>query len=163
MYAKHNPYYQQLQQSQGNVSFVLILPHSGSLMNPIFWDVTSCVRNLSIRGLYCPRKQPITIKEGDIRENLKIKILLKFKRDRLCGLVVKVHGYRSRDPEFDSRRYQIFWEVVDLERVPLSLVRITEELREWKNSGSRSRKSRITAMGIRCPDHATPSIRKIWH
>jgi hypothetical protein len=26
----------------------------------------------------------------------------------LCGLVVRVPGYRSRDPEFDSRRYQIF-------------------------------------------------------
>jgi hypothetical protein len=32
--------------------------------------------------------------------------------DCLCGLVVKVTGYRSRGPGFDSRRYQIFWEVV---------------------------------------------------
>jgi hypothetical protein len=31
---------------------------------------------------------------------------------------------------FDSRRYQVFWEVVDLERGALSLVRITEELLE---------------------------------
>jgi hypothetical protein len=44
--------------------------------------------------------------------------------DRLCGLVVRVPGYRSRSPGFDSRRYQIFWEVVGLERGPLSLVRI---------------------------------------
>jgi hypothetical protein len=28
--------------------------------------------------------------------------------DRLCGLVVRVPGHRSRGPEFDSRRYQIF-------------------------------------------------------
>jgi hypothetical protein len=28
--------------------------------------------------------------------------------DRLCGLVVRVSGYRSRGPGFDSRRYQIF-------------------------------------------------------
>jgi hypothetical protein len=28
--------------------------------------------------------------------------------DRLCGLVVKVPDYRSRDPGFDSWRYQIF-------------------------------------------------------
>jgi hypothetical protein len=28
---------------------------------------------------------------------------------------------------FDSRRYQIFWEVVSLERGPLSLVSTTEE------------------------------------
>jgi hypothetical protein len=55
--------------------------------------------------------------------------------DRLCGLVVRVPGYRSRGPGFDSRRYQIFWEVVGLERGPLSLVRIIEELLEWKSSG----------------------------
>jgi hypothetical protein len=36
----------------------------------------------------------------------------------------------------DSRRYQIFWEVVDLERCPLSLVSTTEELLERKSSGS---------------------------
>jgi hypothetical protein len=43
--------------------------------------------------------------------------------DRLCGLVVRVHGYRSRGPGFDSPRYQILLEVVGLERGPLSLVR----------------------------------------
>jgi hypothetical protein len=40
--------------------------------------------------------------------------------DRHCGLVVRVPGYRSRGPRFDSRRYQIFWEVVGLERGPQS-------------------------------------------
>jgi hypothetical protein len=44
--------------------------------------------------------------------------------DRLCGLVVRVSGYWSRGPGFDTRRYQIFWEVVCLEQGPLSLVRI---------------------------------------
>jgi len=43
--------------------------------------------------------------------------------DRLCGLVVRVSGYRYRGPEFDPWRYQIFWVVVGLERGPLSLVR----------------------------------------
>jgi hypothetical protein len=37
---------------------------------------------------------------------------------------------------FDSRRYHIFWEVVGLEPGPLSLLRIIEELHEWKSSGS---------------------------
>jgi hypothetical protein len=48
----------------------------------------------------------------------------------LCGLVVKVPGYRSRALGFDSRRYQIFWIVVDLERDLLSFVRM-----ERKGSG----------------------------
>jgi hypothetical protein len=37
-----------------------------------------------------------------------IIIIIAFVGDRLCGLVVRVPGYRSRGPEFDSRRYQIF-------------------------------------------------------
>jgi hypothetical protein len=28
--------------------------------------------------------------------------------DRLCGLVVRVSGYRSKGPGFDSRAYQVF-------------------------------------------------------
>jgi hypothetical protein len=48
--------------------------------------------------------------------------------DRLCGLVVRVPGYSARGFGFDSRRYQIFGEVVGLERGPLSLVRKTEEI-----------------------------------
>jgi hypothetical protein len=47
-----------------------------------------------------------------------------------CGLVVRVPGYSSRGPGFDSWRYQIFGEVVGLKRGPLSLVRIIEELRK---------------------------------
>jgi len=49
--------------------------------------------------------------------------------DRLCGLVVRVSGYRYRGPGFDSRRYQIFWVVVGLERGPLSL----NQLRSYLN------------------------------
>jgi hypothetical protein len=44
-----------------------------------------------------------------------------------------LHIQRSR---FDSRRYQIFWEVVGLERGPLRLVSTTEELLGRKSSGS---------------------------
>jgi hypothetical protein len=56
-------------------------------------------------------------------------------------------GYRSRGLGFDSWRYQIFLEVVGLERGPLSLVRIIEELLEWKSSGSESRKPRLRPWG----------------
>jgi hypothetical protein len=36
---------------------------------------------------------------------------------------------------FDSRRYQIFWEMVGLEQGSLSLVSTTEELLERKSNG----------------------------
>jgi hypothetical protein len=83
--------------------------------------------------------------------------------DRLCGLVGRDPGYRSRGTRFDSRRYYIFWEVVGLERGPLSLVSIIEELLEWKSSSSGSRKSRLTVVGIHCTDDATPFFHKSWH
>jgi hypothetical protein len=63
--------------------------------------------------------------------NLILFIFQNKESDRLCGLVVRVSVYRSRGSGFDSRPYQIFWEVGGLERGPLSLVRTTEELLEW--------------------------------
>jgi hypothetical protein len=39
-------------------------------------------------------------------------------------------------PGFDSRRYQIFWEVVGMEQGPLSFVSTVEKLLEGKRSGS---------------------------
>jgi hypothetical protein len=50
--------------------------------------------------------------------------------------VVRVPGYRFRGPGFHFRRYQIFWEVVGLERGPLNLVGTIEELLERKSSGN---------------------------
>jgi hypothetical protein len=50
--------------------------------------------------------------------------------DCLCGLVVRVLGYRYRGPGFDSRALQK--KVVGLERGPLSLVSTTEELLDRK-------------------------------
>jgi hypothetical protein len=49
-------------------------------------------------------------------------------KDRLCGLVVKVPGYRSSGPGSIPGATKFFWEVVGLERDPLSLGRIIEEL-----------------------------------
>jgi hypothetical protein len=57
-----------------------------------------------------------------------------FKSDRLCGLVVRVLGYRSRGPcsiPGTTRK-----KVVGLERGPLSLVSTTEELLGRKSSSS---------------------------
>jgi hypothetical protein len=55
--------------------------------------------------------------------------------DRLCGLVVKVRDYRFRDPGSIPGATRFFWEVVGLERGPLSLVMIIEEIFQG-NSGS---------------------------
>jgi hypothetical protein len=57
-------------------------------------------------------------------------------RDRLCGIVVRILGYRSRGPGVDSRRYQTFCEVVGLELGPLSFVSTIEELPGRNSSGS---------------------------
>ena len=50
--------------------------------------------------------------------------------DRLCGLVVRVSGCRYRGLGFDSRRYQIFWVAVGLERGVLSLVSLVRSIEE---------------------------------
>jgi hypothetical protein len=57
-------------------------------------------------------------------------------RDHLCGLVIRFPGYRSRGPAFDSRRCQILWEEMGLERGPLSLMSTSEELLGRNKSGS---------------------------
>ena len=40
--------------------------------------------------------------------DLQFKMSRALFMDRLCGLVVRVSGYRYRGPVFDSRHYQIF-------------------------------------------------------
>jgi hypothetical protein len=74
---------------------------------------------------------------------MSIVIKLKFKWVKkyyflvvVCGLVVRVPDYRSSGPGFDSRRYQILWEIVALERDPFSLVSTIEELLGRNSSGS---------------------------
>jgi hypothetical protein len=59
--------------------------------------------------------------------------------DCLCGLVVRVPGYRCRGPGSipgATRFSEIFWEVVGQERGPLSLVSTIEELLGRKSSRS---------------------------
>jgi hypothetical protein len=89
-----------------------------------------------------PPRMPSRVKQLQVKLISEISI-----HDRLCGLVIRVSAYSSRGPGFDFLRYQIFWEVVGLERGPLSLVRITEELLDWKSSGSWSRKPRLRPWG----------------
>jgi hypothetical protein len=61
----------------------------------------------------------------------------------------------------DFRRYLIFWEVVGLERGPLSLLSTTEELLEWKSSGS-GLEIDNSAIEIHHADLVAPSVRKSW-
>jgi hypothetical protein len=65
-------------------------------------------------------------------------------------------------PGFDSQLYQIFREVVGLERGPLSLVSTIEELLRRKNSDS-GLEIKNTAVGIRHADHVASSNRKSWY
>jgi hypothetical protein len=83
------------------------------------------------RGHIKFRRQGITQrKEYNIQNTAQYFYIVCILVDRLCGLVVRVSGYRYRGPGFDSQRYQIFCVVVGLERGPLSLVRSIEELLE---------------------------------
>jgi hypothetical protein len=79
--------------------------------------------------------------------------------DRLCGLVVRVLGYRSGGP--GSIPGTTREKVVGLERGPLSLVSTTEELLDRKVSAP-VYKTENTAVGILHADHVAPSIRKRW-
>jgi hypothetical protein len=83
-----------------------------------------------------------------------ILYMLVRKEDRLCGLVVKVLGYRSGGqgsiPGTTKKK------VVGLERGPLSLVSTTEELLDRKVAAN-VYKTENAAVGIRHADHVGPS------
>jgi hypothetical protein len=79
--------------------------------------------------------------------------------DRLCGLVVRVLGYRSGGP--GSIPGTTRKKIVGLEWGPLSLVNTTEELLERKVAAP-VYKIENTAVGIRHADHVAPSIRISW-
>jgi hypothetical protein len=66
--------------------------------------------------------------------------------DRLCGLVVRVLGYRSGGPGSISGTTRK--KVVGLERGPLSLMSTTEELLDRKVAAN-VQKTENTAVGIR--------------
>ena len=50
-------------------------------------------------------KHPYILKNGHV---LFFVMPSEWMDDRLCGLVVRVSGYRYRGPGFDPRLYQIF-------------------------------------------------------
>jgi hypothetical protein len=80
--------------------------------------------------------------------------------DRLCGLVVRVLGYRSGGPGsipgITTKK-----RVVGLERGQFSLVSTTEGLLDRKVTAP-VYKTENTAVRIRHAAHVVPSIRKSW-
>ena len=63
--------------------------------------------------LFCENVWTLATVKSRVMEKLRNEELRVFShsiiiRDRLCGLVVRVSGYRYRGLGFDSRRYQIF-------------------------------------------------------
>jgi hypothetical protein len=77
--------------------------------------------------------------------------------DRLCGLVIRVLGYRSGGP--GSIPGTTRKKVVDLEWGPFSLVSTTEKLLDRKVAAP-VYKTENTALGIHHADHVAPSIGK---
>jgi hypothetical protein len=63
----------------------------------------------------------------------------------------------------DSRRYQILWEVLGLERGPLSLVSAIQELLVRKSSGSGLENREYGRRGFVALTTRHLSIRKSWH
>ena len=71
------------------------------------------INHLTPNDHYRGRTAPLTSKRYILyiystNKILNILNMVYTLSDRLCGLVVRVSGYRYRGPGFDPRRYQIF-------------------------------------------------------
>jgi hypothetical protein len=86
---------------------------------------------------------------------MRFRIILIWNFMKYPSVVLEFRAWGRTD---DPRGYQIFWEVVGLERGPLGPVSTTEELLERKSIGS-GLENRYYGLGIRDADCATPSIR----
>jgi hypothetical protein len=80
--------------------------------------------------------------------------------DRLCGLVVRVTGYRSRGPGSIAGANR-FSEMVGLQRGPLSLVSTIEDTPVRKKR-LRSRKPILRPEGSAALTTQHPTISKSW-
>jgi hypothetical protein len=114
-------------------------------------------KNLLDQMCVCFREQNneflVPLKQGFV-------LFISTNRDRLCGLVVRVLGYRSGGPGSipSTTRNR---KAVGLERGPLSIVSTTEELLDRKVAAP-VYKTENTAVGICHADHLAPSILKSW-
>jgi hypothetical protein len=79
--------------------------------------------------------EPSELRNGRVRPLSWEEILVLISLRRLWSRG-QSSWLQTQSPGFDSRRYLIIWEVVGLERGPLSLVSTIEELLGRKSSGS---------------------------
>jgi hypothetical protein len=83
------------------------------------------------------------------------------RKSSVCRLVVRLFDYRPRGLGYDSWRYHIFLLAVDLERGPLSLARINEEL--FQRSSSPDKKNEINGCCVPpCSPRDTYLAPKVW-
>jgi hypothetical protein len=75
-----------------------------------------------------PRTNDDSVKGTEANINCR----LPKREDRLCGVVVRVPGYRPRGPVSIPGATKFFRDLLGLERGPLSLVSTTEELLDRK-------------------------------
>jgi hypothetical protein len=95
----------------------------------------------------------------DIREIIHLMYIIFLTFYHLCGLMVRVLGYRSGGTcSIPGTTRKI---VVGLERGTLSLVSTTEEILDRKVAAP-VYKTENMAVGIRHADHVALSIRKSW-
>jgi hypothetical protein len=91
----------------------------------------------------------------------KVKLKRKIKLNTcIPDYLTKLRGQIQRSG-FDSRRYHIFWEAVDLERGPLSLLSTTEELLGRKSSGSGLESREYGRRDMSRWPHVTPLPAKV--
>jgi hypothetical protein len=94
-----------------------------------------------------------------------LELEVEFPPYELQGLSLWFSGQSSwlqiQRSGFDSQHYQVFWEVVGLERGPLSLVSTIEEPLKRKSNGS-GLENREYGCRIRYTDHVAPSIIRRW-
>jgi hypothetical protein len=74
----------------------------------------------------------VPLLQNGLPDQLENAPLVVYTFDRLCGLVVRVLGYRSGGPGSIPGTTKKKKRVVGLERGPLSLVSTTEELLDRK-------------------------------
>jgi hypothetical protein len=109
-------------------------------IDPLRWLLFLCTKCEALQSRLVHFLRSSCLVYGEVLRNVMECFLDMISLSCFCSLlralVVRVPGYRFRCPGFDSRHNRIFWEVVGLERGPLSLVNTTEELFGSKSRGS---------------------------